>query len=256
MTVTVAIPFHGDRDMLRRCVRSMLDQTHRDLNVLVIADGMKTGLRCRDSRLHVYELPENRGAYYARAVALAATDTPWHAVIDADDWAEPEWLETLLDTGSDIVWQRNRIDEHPGESRIMTWRRADDIPGPTLVHTASHTGLYRTDCIREYGGYNPSYRIGWDTLMVGILRITGPFELIDKPLYHRTVHSASLTMHADTGTRSNTRRRNRQHLREIFLRAWTVRHDIDAVGDIIDATFEPHLMAEVEAHASRIRGTS
>lgn len=254
MSVTVSIPFHGDRDMLRRCVRSILDQTHRDLRILVIADGMKTGLRYRDSRLHVYELPENRGAYYARAVAQAATDTPWHAVIDADDWVEPEWLDVMLDTGADIVWQRSRIDEHADRSKVMTWRNADRVPGPTLIHTSSHTGLYRTEALREYGGYNPAYRIGWDTLMVGILRLTGPFEVIDKPMYHRTIHAASLTNAVDTGIQSETRRRNREHLREIFLRAWKVRHNPDAVGEIVDDTFDPELAAEVEAHAANIRG--
>src|SRR5690606_3316610 len=78
MTLTVAIPFYGDRDMLRRCVTSLRRQTFRDLRILVIGDGQKPGLRPRDSRVQCYTLPTNVGAYFARAVALAATETPWH----------------------------------------------------------------------------------------------------------------------------------------------------------------------------------
>src|SRR5699024_8886883 len=67
MTVTVSVPFFGKQEYLRRCVKSLLAQTHKDVHVLVIADGMPVGRGLpADSRLQVYRLPENKGAYYAR----------------------------------------------------------------------------------------------------------------------------------------------------------------------------------------------
>lgn len=254
VTVTVAVPFYGDRDMLRRCVRSILDQTHRDLRVLVIADGMKTGLRYRDSRLDVYELSENRGAYYARAVALAATDTEHHAVIDADDWVEPEWIETLLAADRAVVWQRSWWEyREDGQRRCIIMNRAAASASPRFLHTTSHTGLYRTATLQAVGGYHPGYRFGWDTLLVGLLRMTAPFAAIDQPLYHRTRLPESLTRHPSTAIRSPQREAARQHLRGLHLRAWHLREDPPSIRRMITSTIPLEMAAEIDAHASKIR---
>src|SRR5690606_32042422 len=101
--LAVGAPFVGDTRMLTQCAKSLLAQTHKDLRVLVVGDGQAPGLRTRDSRVHVYKLPTNRGSYFARAVALAATETPFHGVVDSDDWVDPEWAERLLATGGDAV---------------------------------------------------------------------------------------------------------------------------------------------------------
>src|SRR5690625_4396493 len=50
VTVTVGIPFYGDEDMLRRCVRSLLRQTYRDLRVLVVGDGQEPRIPTRDRK--------------------------------------------------------------------------------------------------------------------------------------------------------------------------------------------------------------
>lgn len=82
--------------------------------VLVIGDGQEPDPRDipKDSRFEVYTLPKNRGSYFARAVTLEATTTENHAVIDADDWVEPHWLETLLrevgGDGSGAAWCPHR----------------------------------------------------------------------------------------------------------------------------------------------------
>lgn len=117
MTTTISIPFYGDSEMLGRCLRSLYHQTERDFRVLVIADGKEPDTRRyfpNDSRFELYTLPQNRGAYFARAVALAATTTSHHGVVDADDWVEPHWLETMLGTGASAVQHGSRFIEEDG----------------------------------------------------------------------------------------------------------------------------------------------
>lgn len=250
--LTVGVPFAGDTQMLTQCVKSLLAQTHRDLRVLVIADGTPARLRVRDSRVHVYRIPENRGSYFARAVALAATTTPFHGVVDADDWVDPEWAETLLATGGDAVQHGARWVERAGEDpQVQVWKHARRLLATKLLHYSSHTGIYRTDRLRDAGGYSPAYRVGYDSLLSAVLRMLGPVEVVDEPLYHRRLHAASLSHAPGTKIGSPERRRVRAELDVAYRKAYRMRSRPDRIRQIIAGLTPTHLWDEVTHHAQK-----
>ena len=254
MTVTVSIPFYGNRDLLQRCVKSLLQQTHRDLRVLVIGDGQRVPRLPRDSRITTYRLPENRGAYYARAVALAATATEHHAIVDADDWVDPDWLETMLATGGSAVQHGSRWTHYPdGTVDHDIWRGARRHLATKLLHYTSHTGVYETERLREVGGYSPAYRMGYDSLLCGLLRMTGPVEIVDRPMYHRYRHPDSLCNAPDTKIGSAPRLKARAELEPIYAAAYQHLGDVDTIRSIALTATPPHLWDEVREHADRIR---
>lgn len=257
--VTVGIPYRGCPDLVNRAVTSMLGQTYGDVRVLVVGDGDRPPVRCRDSRVEVYTMRRHRGTYFARAVALAATDTPWHAVLDADDWAEPEWIERLLQVegGAGAVQHCTRRDHYPdGKSRVVRWRRADHEPGPVMGRFTSHVGLYATGRLRDVGGYHPGFQVGYDSLLVALLRITGQVALLGEPLYHRSVRSGSLSSNRSTGMASRARAEVHDRLARLYEQAWPVRGDTDKVRALVQGTWPPLLAAEVAAHAARIGGAA
>lgn len=255
MTVTIGVPFRGDPGMLAQCVGSLLKQTHTDLRVLVIGDGQDPELSTRDSRVDVIELEENRGSYFSRAVALAATDTTHHAIVDADDWVEPHWLETLLDTGADAVQHGSRIVERRGHTpEIVQWRHARSSLNSKLMHYTSHTGVYETERLRAAGGYSPAFRMGYDSLLVSVLRIQGEVAIVDEPLYHRRIHKESLSQHGSTKIGSPARLAVRAQLDKAYRKILRLRANPEKVENIIDSLTPAHLWDEVEHYARKVSG--
>ena len=202
MTVLVTIAVYRiPRDLLERAVRSVLAQTHTDLQIVVMGDGEPVDLDVRDERLFVHDFPDNRGPYFRQVVALATSPHEWYATMGADDWLEPEHLETLLaprGTSASIptyVWN--------GERKQRSW--------------LGELGIVKTERLRAIGGYNPAERIGQDSLIWRLLAQQGHIATTRRATYHRTLREGSLTSAPETGIGSPARRaviaRNREILR-------------------------------------------
>lgn len=254
MTVTIAVPFYGDSEMLARCVQSLMGQTHKDFRVLVIGDGREPQLLCGDSRVQVYTLPENRGAYFARAVALAATETTHHAVVDADDWVEPHWLETMLGTGASAVQHGTRFVEDGAETSVVEWKHARRELASKLIHYTSHTGVYETQRLRQAGGYSPAFRMSYDSLLVSVLRLQGEVVIVDEPLYHRRVHKGSLTQAPATRIGSAQREPIKRKLDATYRKMYRVRKNPKRMQTILDGLTPQHLWDEVRTYAEKVKG--
>lgn len=101
-TISVVVPVYKAEAYLRRCTDSILGQTHRDLEVLLIDDGSPDGsgalcdaIAGEDSRVRVLH-KANGGVSSARNLGLAEATGEYIAFVDSDDWLEPSALELLL----------------------------------------------------------------------------------------------------------------------------------------------------------------
>ena len=129
--VSIIVPVYNVGAYLRKCLDSILNQTYRELEILVIDDGStdRSGKICdeyrKDRRVRVFHT-ENRGLSCARNLGLDEAKGEWIGFVDADDWIEPDMYELLIgkavETGADIVecgWFReysNRTEVHNGEN--------------------------------------------------------------------------------------------------------------------------------------------
>jgi glycosyltransferase involved in cell wall biosynthesis len=187
--------------MLERAVKSVLAQTYRNLQVVVIADGPQDlDPLPKDDRLVVFQLRENHGTYFAQQVSLMASPYDWYAPHGSDDWCDPEHIEKLLAMESSAV-----------ASGAVWWHQDGH---PVKVHRANYeVGLFATERLRDFGGYNPIERMGQDSLTLKLLGITGGFVSTTEPTYHRVRRAGSLTTHPDTKIgsmgRNEMRARNR-----------------------------------------------
>lgn len=110
--ISVIVPVYNVVPYLRKCLDSIVGQTYRDLEVLVIDDGSTdgSGKICdeyrRDERIKVFHT-ENRGLSSARNLGLDESQGEWIGFVDSDDWIEPDMYECLMDraleTGADVV---------------------------------------------------------------------------------------------------------------------------------------------------------
>jgi glycosyltransferase involved in cell wall biosynthesis len=91
--VSVVIPTRGRPELVRRAVESVFDQTHRDLEVIVVIDGPDSATEATlrqfaDPRFRVLTLAVPQGGSAARNAGVAASTGQWVAFLDDDD----EWL--------------------------------------------------------------------------------------------------------------------------------------------------------------------
>lgn len=128
--ITVIVPVYNVEPYLRKCLDSIVNQTYRDLEILVIDDGSTdgSGRICdeyteKDARIRVFHT-ENRGLSCARNLGLDKAKGSWIGFVDSDDWIEAHaiqrFLDTAMTTGADIAACRfyqeyvDRTIESPG----------------------------------------------------------------------------------------------------------------------------------------------
>lgn len=112
-TVSVIVPVYNVRDYLQEGVESLLRQTYRNLEILLIDDGSDDGseLLCdqfmqKDSRVRVIH-QQNRGLSAARNAGLDAMRGEYVAFLDPDDAFRPDMIrrltEAILRENADIA---------------------------------------------------------------------------------------------------------------------------------------------------------
>ena len=111
--VSVIVPVYKVEQYLNRCVESILNQTYKDLELILVDDGSpdKCGEICdkfveQDSRVKCIH-KKNGGLSSARNEALDIAVGEYIYFVDSDDWIEPELLEQCVKSinlyGADIV---------------------------------------------------------------------------------------------------------------------------------------------------------
>ncbi len=102
--VSIIIPAYNAETGIERCVRSILDQEYKDLEVLVVDDGSKdlTGeildnIAEEDARVVVIH-KENGGVSAARNTAIKQAKGKYIQFSDADDWMAKEATKLLVRT--------------------------------------------------------------------------------------------------------------------------------------------------------------
>ena len=100
--ISVIIPAFNVQPYIRKSLNSVLNQTYKNLEVILVDDGStdKTGAICdeyaqMDSRVAVIH-QQNAGLSSARNVGIEQAKGEWVAFLDSDDWIEPQMYEILL----------------------------------------------------------------------------------------------------------------------------------------------------------------
>lgn len=101
--ISVVIPTYNAEAFLAESINSILSQTHKDLEVVVVDDGSTDStpdlieyFAKKDKRVRYFRLPENKGISYARNVGMRESLGEYIAVMDADDISSPTRLKKQL----------------------------------------------------------------------------------------------------------------------------------------------------------------
>lgn len=102
MKVSIVVPVYNAEKYLTKCVSSILAQTYRDLEIILVDDGStdSSGEICdsfaqSDKRIRTLH-KENGGVSSARNMAIDIAMGDFIVFVDSDDYIHPEYVEYLL----------------------------------------------------------------------------------------------------------------------------------------------------------------
>ena len=99
--VSIIVPVYNVEKYLSKCVDSILIQTYRDFEIILVDDGStdSSGLICdnynKEERITVIH-KKNGGVSSARNAGLEIARGDYIAFVDSDDWVSPEFIETHI----------------------------------------------------------------------------------------------------------------------------------------------------------------
>ena len=165
--VTVAIPVYNSETTLARCIRSVTQQTLRDIEILVADDcstdnsvSVSEAMALDDSRIRVIRLSPNGGKPGAMNVMIAEARGQWVAVLDADDAYHPQRLERLVDVAERLNVQLvadNLFYIDAGIDQIVRTGFDPEI-GPRIISTKDLLDTTNTFASFDYGILKPMVR--------------------------------------------------------------------------------------------------
>ena len=206
--VSVLLPVRNGAEYLERAARSILNQTHADLELLVLDDGSTDGsagiaASLGDRRVRLLRNERNQGLPATLNLGLSAAKAEIVARQDADDVSHPQRLERqvkFLDSNPAVGLlgtQAWRIDEH-GRCRgsvahacdhdSLVWELLFDN---AFVHTS--VAFRRHIVVGEQGGYDEAWPYNQDyELWARLARSTRIANLPQRLVAWRS-HGASMT---------------------------------------------------------------
>lgn len=207
--VSIIVPVYNGERYLEKCIKSILTQTHADIELILVDDGSTDasaaicdGWAQKDARIKVIH-QENRGVSAARNAGLDIATGDYIGFVDADDEIAPETYETILQQIGDCdiamwdavtIWGDGRTE--PDTIALLetdcTITKKDWTP-ELLALMAGSAGrcLYKASCIE--GIYFPKgIKFSEDRLFnLYAMGRCNSLRYLKLPLYYRLMHGES-----------------------------------------------------------------
>lgn len=208
--LSVVMSVYNGRRYLRQAVESILTQTFRDFEFIIIDDGstdespaMLDAYARGDSRVKVIH-QANTGLTYALNVGILASHAPLIARMDADDISHPTRFEkqmaymathprcAALGTAVRLITRRGdviNIERNPTDHATIEKRLLEGAGG-IIRHPAA---MLRREMLDKIGLYRDITRSSQDLDLYLRLARVGELANLDEPLLDYRIHPASTT---------------------------------------------------------------
>lgn len=176
--VSVIMPAYQAATYLEPAANSILQQSWKNLELLIIDDGSEDGtwsqmceIAARDSRVRIRRNPRNQGPYVAKNLALQEARGDFVTGQDADDWAHPRRIERQV---TKLIESHGSIKAGTGMMvRVSPGGLFDDVIRATPNHSpdgfrrrAFISCMFDRQCLQEEIGYYDPVRFGADGEML------------------------------------------------------------------------------------------
>ena len=174
--ISVIVPVYNSGKYLSRCIDSILAQTYKDLDVILLDDGSSDNsyeIMCqctqKDSRVRAFKF-EHKGVAYIRKKGIELAEGEFIGFVDSDDWIEPDMYSRFYEimdsnkcelVSSDIYIHANNGDDwtvYDNYDRGLYTNLHNEI-FPTMLHDFAMdskglrcylvTKLFRADMLKK-----------------------------------------------------------------------------------------------------------
>lgn len=216
--VTIAIASYNNGQYIERCLDSVVNQSYKQLDILIVDDGSKDDTSERlnkyilDSRVRTI-FKENGGLSSVRQTCLIEAIGDYICFIDADDYLEPNSVEVMLQKmisdGSDICVSSTVFVDEEGK-QVLLWKMNEtdhsiklslnEITNPKAKYTKklylsdSWNKMYRIEFLRNSGVMfcMPKGLNGTDTLFNHAIALHLPsYSIINDVCYIHVMYNLS-----------------------------------------------------------------
>jgi len=201
--ISVVIPTHNRVELLEKAVKSVLNQTYSDLEIIIVDDASTDDTESRIKRfgsdkITYFRVDESKGGNHARNIGIEKSTGEYIAFLDDDD----EWMPTKLQeqmlifkrdesiglvyTGAEVIYTANN-----GKYNIIPTKKGElskDILTYNYIGTTSSV-MVRKDIINLAGRFDLEMPALQDyDLWIRICQIT-KIGFVKKPLIKYYIHT-------------------------------------------------------------------
>lgn len=170
--VTILVPMYNVENYVSKCLKSLISQTYRDIEIWAVNDGSPDNSRevvlkyaRRDSRIKLID-KKNGGYGSVLQFGINNITTPYFLVCDPDDWLEPNAIEQLYNFANfhnldmvvgdyyDVyVGEKNKVLVRSQNSNRIIPRRVytsrDKIQSFSFGSVSPHSKLFKTSVLKN-----------------------------------------------------------------------------------------------------------
>ena len=207
-TISIVIPCFQAEKYIERCLSSIVQQTYRDFDLILVNDcsidstfdKAKDLLKNQKIHVHFIENQVNKGPSLSRKAGIDLSDSEYIAFCDSDDWLEPDFVESLIlasdNRKNDVVfcnfksvYSFGKIVKHDIVNPIS------DLPKKQIIARAFDSlwcMMVRKRIIQSIDF--PDIRNGEDMAIIPvIIALSESFGFVDKYLYNYSYHPGTLS---------------------------------------------------------------
>lgn len=210
--VSIIVPVYNTEMYLDRCLTSLINQTLKDIQIIVVNDGSTddslniiSKYAENDSRILIVN-QVNQGSGTARKVGINYAEGEYVIVCDSDDWVELDMYENLYEEATksnvDLV-SCDSVIEYPDRSCIVSSHLKSSTQQELIVEVLSGSNnsscnkMIKRSIIQDNRiNFQEGINLGEDALFLyKLLPHIHLISSISKPYYHyrRTLNSGSCT---------------------------------------------------------------
>ena len=186
--ISVVIPSYNRPDRLRRAVNSVLEQTYKEIEVIIVDDASEDATQLKElsksDKVKVLQNDINRGPCYSRNRGISEARGEYINFLDDDDIIFPEKLEKQVRIFNDSNNQKlgmvtaHAIDERSGKI-IKKFNRVEGNIYQELLKSYAVSGietmLFKASSLKEIGGFDEELQSSQEYDL--LIRLSEKFEV-------------------------------------------------------------------------------
>lgn len=214
--IDILIPAYNCEKYIEKCLKSLIAQTYKDINIIVANDGStdntsKILKKYKDkfSNITTYSKPNEKNISKTRNFLLKKIKNNYFTFFDADDYAEPTYIENLITNlktyNADISMcgkarhseNKNLILEKTNKNlnTIYFFNQEDAIAemlSSNLYNGTVYCKLFKTSLLKDIQ-FDENIHYGEDLdFCYKIMKNAQNFVLSNKKLYHYIIRKGSI----------------------------------------------------------------